>query len=115
MPTKKTCPHDEVSRADYVHERPFWKCDKCNHEFLPSFAVAGIVAERVGAEADNIASVASAMLWDFHQRAVVEYGEVVASAVAPAADGEPCGEGNHDFSQGSHCTRCPTTMFFGTP
>lgn len=106
------CTHDSVSRADYVHNRPFWKCDKCNAEFIPAFAVAGMVSEEV----DTVAAIASAMMWDFHERAVEKYGKdsAVADTLKPGHDEpEECQPGDHIFENHDYCINCGKSRWIG--
>lgn len=100
---------------DDSHEEPFWKCDGCSAEFIPSFVIGGLVAAESTARADDIVAVASAMLWDFHERAVERYGKDVADAVTPEAQGpeytpETCPQ--HAFA-GGRCQHCGTSQFLG--
>lgn len=103
----EACSHDQVSRADYVHGRPFWKCDRCNAEFMEAAVMLPYLDERI----DFVVQTTSAMLWDFHQRAVEEYGQNVATAVQ--AQAEPtCEDDAHSFANGV-CTGCGISQFLG--
>lgn len=120
MADGSVCEHTQVTRSDYVHNKPFWKCDRCNAEFVPGFAVAGMADVMATDRVDMIASAASAMLWDFHERAVEKYGKQVAEAIEPSItvgdrmfeySPDTCPE--HEW-HGGQCSNCGVSQWLGS-
>ena len=98
------CEHIVVTR---VKDR--WGCDQgdCHAEFMRRDQMLPYLDERI----DFVVQTTSAMLWDFHQRAVEEYGQNVAAAVQ--AQAEPsCEDDAHSFANGV-CTGCGISQFLG--
>lgn len=115
------CKHESVSRVEYLPEQGIlWKCDKCNAEFVPASMVgplvAGQVAQQHGDTLDAMAGTLSAVLWDFHERAVEKYGSEVAAAMeqseAEGYDFEPDDCPEHIY-EGGICIRCGGSKFLG--
>lgn len=107
------CDHSKGLDQKVQDDVVWWECEACGQQFVTLEEY-----EHVKAGADMAASVASAMLWDFHVRAVEKYGDYVAAAVAPdeALDGymyNPDEEHEHEFYGGT-CTRCGASQFVGT-
>ena len=73
------------------------------------------VKEMMSDQMDAVVSIVSAMLWDFHERAVEKYGPLIAAGVNPddpslqGPDPETC---EHRFVQGT-CVYCKTNEFLG--
>lgn len=74
--TDQPCTHQSMS---IDRDTGGWLCTRCRVPFLPMDQIDTLAAEK----ADMAVAVASAMLWDFHQRAVEAYGAQVAEPVAP--------------------------------
>lgn len=111
---QKACNHQIVDRTGDT-----WACTTCKEQFLPLSEAGDMIAAQVVDQADMVASVASAMLWDFHERAVARYGPEVARAVEPERtddksmfeyDPETCP--GHEWN-GSQCILCGSPKWLG--
>lgn len=99
-----------------------WECEMCGAPFMPLSDAGEMIAAQVIDQADMVASVASAMLWDFHERAVARYGKdsMQAKAVEPErVEGEremfeytPETCPDHEWS-GPQCVLCGTPRWLG--
>lgn len=99
------CEHPVVGRADYVKDQPFWKCDTCNHEFLPAAAVE--------ANFEVIMDTAADLIYRTQQLAL--RGEQPEQK-PPLPEGmfeytpETCPD--HQWN-GGQCVNCGTSQFLG--
>lgn len=98
--------HDDDNGVT-VHE-----CSRCGYCFVGLDDY-----QKATASSDMAAAVASAMLWDFHERAIEKYGAEVAATVAPDSTVRPgqhfVDDGHeHDWDLGK-CVLCGTTIFVG--
>ena len=97
--------------ADGAPQR--YRCKHCGQTFVEAWVWT---AEAV--KADTVAATASAMLWDFHERAIEKYGAMVASALAPDGDTPsphdalPDDGHAHEWNLGK-CDLCGTSLYVG--
>jgi hypothetical protein len=115
----KECRHLDVS-ARLSHGD--WQCRDCGEQFIPMSEAGDMIAAQVIDQADMVASVASAMLWDFHERAVQRYGKDSPQAKAVEAERvegesemfeytpETCPA--HEWS-GAQCALCGSPKWLG--
>lgn len=109
------CDHPTISQVHssrLADDAPdLYQCDHCGETFVTYDAW-----QRVSDVADGVAATASAMLWDFHARAVERYGQQVADAMKPGHDA-PEYEANdgheHVYDENSRCTLCGVGFFLG--
>lgn len=117
--TDKACAHPNITRAVTRDDTYMWRCTKpsCRMEFVPQSDVDVIAAVMASEKVDMAAGVMSAMLWDFHERAVEKYGQRVAEAVGPnsperdAMFGHKEDDGHvHEWNAGQ-CVHCGASMY----
>lgn len=97
------CRHLEVTRTHSA-----WTCARCEQPFYPQE-----VLDEVEARADVVAAAASALLWDFHTRAIEKYG--IGVSTGPATKSDPiCADFGHRYGdQGGKCVVCSFSPFLG--
>ena len=104
------CAHTKIR----VNKDNIAHCRDCTSIWLS----ASIVSERLAEEEEKVVSMASAMLWDFHERAVAKYGAQVGNVLHPDDDPslmfekteEDCED--HEYENGE-CVKCGGSMFLG--
>lgn len=90
-------------------------CSNCTAVWYLPFVMAAEIEQRT----DLVASVTSAMLWDFHERAVEKYGKDVADTVKPPGPSEAMFEYTpdtcpaHEYNSGK-CVNCGASQFLGS-
>ena len=98
---KPACAHARVDKA--INE-DLWACQGCGTQFFPAYAVPN--AEVMDTALDAIAGTMSAVLWDFHERAVAKYGADVMPDMPEDCD--------HEFNSGQpRCTKCGYNPYLG--
>ena len=119
--TDERCAHPNITRTVTKDGAYLWRCTKpgCKLEFIPENYVGMQAAAYASERIDMVTAVASAMLWDFHERAVERYGPQVAQAVAPPQEGEGMFEHTPDTCpqhewNGGQCTICGASQWVGS-
>lgn len=112
------CLHAHVDLADKAEDSdgPMWVCRDCGIEFTPVY----VLEEAVDAAVNSAVTVATALLWNFHERALKTHGHGVIAADEDASDVKGRGPGlyEHAFDDGHEhvfkdgaCTLCGTSVF----
>lgn len=113
---KPPCPHLSVSRS----QQGGWVCTTSGYpECHQKFTYDDISNQATVETLDMVAGVMSAVMWDFHERAVEKYGRDVAEALkGPEGQDEAMFEytpdicPGHEWS-GGQCTLCGSSQFLG--
>lgn len=113
---KPPCLHLDVVRWNEEHDETGsqpsgWFCQRCHAEFIPAQGLPSIPEldpEPLNTMLDAIAGTMSAVLWDFHERAIEKYG----IPVAPETEEER--ECHHSTrNDKGTCINCGHSPFLG--
>lgn len=99
------CNHTRVDKA--IHE-DYWVCQPCGMGFLP-IDLSQAVVTTTESVLDAMAGTMSAVLWDFHERAVAKYG----AGVMPAPDDIDPEDCDHEYRNGDGCSKCGHNPYVG--
>lgn len=102
------CTHYAVRR---VGDSAQWKCDsECGMEFYSAQQVEQVITE----SGSVLAHAMTDVLWGLHQKALETHGPEVAASLGLEEDpAEVCESEGHDWTDGSHCSRCGAPKFLG--
>lgn len=112
MAKEPVCPHRTVRTGNAVGS---WECEVCGTAFVPEWTVDALVVARAQVTLDTIASTMSAVLWDFHTRAMAQHGVGIEGIETPDTamfeyTPETCP--THEWDAGQ-CIHCGSSQFLG--